>query len=92
MVEPEYAPAQLDRKAAKVLVETGAQRLSGILCMSQYTWNISRPVPYNSFVESDHDAPMMLTMHSISASDNGLSSPDMVDLGVVLAGCQARSH
>ncbi|KAF8834042.1 hypothetical protein BDN67DRAFT_985609 [Paxillus ammoniavirescens] len=35
MVEPKYAPAQLDKNVAKVLVESGALRSSGMLLMSQ---------------------------------------------------------
>ena len=53
------APAQLDKKDSSKAWETGQCLSSGIWLMSQYTWKMSRPVPYNSFVLSAHDVPIV---------------------------------
>ena len=69
MEEPEYAPEQLAMKFDRSGWDAGQQAVSGMLLRSQYTWKTSRPVPYVSFVLSDHAAVVTVMARSSSSSD-----------------------
>ena len=54
--------------------DAGQQAVSGMLLRLQYMWKTSRPVPYVSFILSDHAAAVTVMVRLSSSSDTWMVS------------------